>query len=115
MRCRRPLYLSHDTSVNRHSFITLHCTAQHSTKPLLSIPPHPRCISILHVLIFLHLVSSYLISNSIFSSLSHLIFSLIFPFLFSMQDPKMPSAQIKAHYDSIVREIEEAFSGIVDV
>lgn len=30
-------------------------------------------------------------------------------------DPKMPSVAIKAHYDVIVKEIEDAFSAIIDV
>jgi hypothetical protein len=30
-------------------------------------------------------------------------------------DPKMPSGEIKAYYDVIVKEIEDAFSAIIDV
>jgi hypothetical protein len=29
-------------------------------------------------------------------------------------DPKMPAAQIKAHYDVIVKEIEDAFQSLTD-
>lgn len=29
-------------------------------------------------------------------------------------DPKMPPDQIKAHYDNIVREIEEGFQAVLD-
>jgi hypothetical protein len=42
-------------------------------------------------------------------------------FLFSLsllcvtQDPKRPAAELKAHYDGIVKEIEDAFLTIVDV
>lgn len=32
-----------------------------------------------------------------------------------LQDPKMPSALLKGHCDGIVKEIEDAFSAIIDV
>jgi hypothetical protein len=31
-----------------------------------------------------------------------------------VQDPKTPDAQIKAHYDAIVKEIEDGFAALTD-